>query len=112
MEWIITMHSPEYIDYDGYVQEEKTKIFKCPFEFHQDIYYAFKKHRFLRKPKWAIYKGYVLSVWATNIVGVQLDNGWHIDEYNFDRLFTDRESAIEFCLKKNQQSKIKIYNDK
>ena len=113
MKWTVTKHTKEYTDYGGVVHEAETKIFECPFEFLQTVYYAYPKERLLRKPTWVIVKTRISSVWATNIFGVCLeyDNN-HIHEDWFYRLFTDKESAIEFCLKKNQQSKVKIYNDK
>ena len=109
MNWIVTMHSPEYTDYDGFVHEEKTNTFECPFKFHQTVYYAFREKKPFRKERWAVRESQIISVWATNIFGVCLDNDEHITQNWFDRLFEDKEAAIEFCLKKNQQSKVKVY---
>lgn len=110
MTWTIITHSPEYTDYDGYVHEEKTRTFECPFEVHQTVYYAFREKKPFRKERWAIQESRVVGVWATNICGVSLNNNNHITENCFDRLFAEKEDAIEFCLKKNRQLKVKIYD--
>ena len=112
MNWTITINTKEYTDYKGVVHEAETKTFECPFEYRQDVYYVYPKERLFRKTKWVILKTKIRSVWATNCFGVSLeyDNN-HIDEDLFYRLFTDKEAAIEFCLQKNRQSKVKIYND-
>ena len=111
MKWAIAMHTKEYTSYDGVKHEAETKLFKCPFEFRQVVYYVYKQERPFRKPRWVVRKDRISSVWATNIFGVRLEDGDCIDEKMFDRLFTDKEAAIEFCLKKNQHSKVKIYNE-
>lgn len=110
MNWTITMHSPEYTDYDGFVHKEDVKTFECPFEFHQTVYYVYREKKPFRKAKWVARKSIVTSVWATNIFGVCLDNNEHITQNWFNRLFDDREAAIEFCLKKNNQAKVKVYD--
>lgn len=110
MDWQITIHIPEYTDLNGMHYEESTETFVCPYRSGELVYYAFKEKKFLRKPKWVIRKSEVYSVWATNTFGVKLDNDWCIHKSDFNKLFTDREEAIEFCLKKNRQQKVKIYN--
>ena len=111
MNWTITMHSKERTDYDGFVHEAKTTTFECPFEFRQTVYYAYPLERMFRKTRWVVRKTNISSVWASNIFGVRLDCGDYIHEDLFYRLFTDKESAIDFCTKKNQQLKVKIYGD-
>ena len=49
-----------------------------------------------------------MSIWASNVVGVELDNGERICDHSFDRLFVDREAAIDFCLRQNEKAKVKI----
>ena len=44
-------------------------------------------------------------------IGVILDNGYHVSEHNFDRLFKHREDAIMFYLEKQKMSKVKIKNE-
>lgn len=105
MKWIITTYAGVS---DG---EESIDTFECPFRYFQTVYYVYPQHRLFRKDRWVISRNRVTEVWATNIFGVCLDDGNHIHEGLFDRLFIDKEAAIEFCLKKNQQSKVKIYND-
>ena len=109
MQWTVTMHTKEYTDYDGFVHEAATKTFECPFEYRQEVYYVYPQERAFRKTRWVVLKTRISSVWATNIFGVRLDNGDYVDEDWFYRIFTKREEAIEFCLKKNQHLKVKIY---
>lgn len=99
MTWTITLHS---------TQEETCTI---PFESFQTVYYAHRKKWWDSKSKWVISKCKVTGIWATNTYGVTLSNEEHIAESEFDCLFTDKESAIEFCLKKNAHSKVKIYGE-
>ena len=110
MKWTVTISAKEYTDYDGVVHDAATKTFECPFEYYQDVYYVYREKKPFRKARWVARKSRVSSIWATNIFGVRLDNGEWIDEDMFYRLFTDKEEAIEFCLKKNQHSQIKIYD--
>lgn len=113
MKWTVTMYTEKYIDCDEMmVQLEKNeKTFECPFECCQVVYYAYPEHRLFRRDKWVIRKSRITGIWATNIYGVILGNNEYIHEDLFDRLFINKEEAIEFCLKKNQQTKVKIYND-
>lgn len=111
MQWAIGMHTKAYTTHDGVAHEAKTQIFKCPFEFRQIVYYVYKQERAFRKPRWVVRKDRVGSVWATNIFGVRLDSGDCVTEEMFDRLFTNKTEAIEFCLKKNQQVNVKVYNE-
>lgn len=113
MKWTVTMHTVEYApdDDDNYVnKEEKTNTFECPFEYRQDVYYVFREKKPFRKERWVARRSEVVSVWATNMFGVCLDNNEHITQDMFNRLFEDREDAIEFCLKKNNQAKVKVYD--
>lgn len=111
MNYKLTLYTKERVDYDGYKYEAKEWHFDCPFESGQNVYYAYLERRLFRKNKWVVRKSRIVGIWATNIYGVTLDNNEHIHEDLFDRLFVDREEAIEFCLKKNRQAKVKIYNE-
>lgn len=113
MKWTVAIHTQKYTDYDEKTVQVKddVKTFECPFKFHQDVYYVYPEHRLFKKDRWVIRKSIITEVWATNIFGVALDGGHHIHEDLFYRLFINKEEAIEFCLKKNQQSKVKIYNE-
>jgi hypothetical protein len=104
MDWAVTIHTPKVTDYDGMVYEDTTKHYFIPYNSRQDVYYAFKKRK-----KWVLKKRYVTGMWATNTYGVTLNDGDHIPADLFYRLFIDKNEAIEFCLKKNEQSKVKIY---
>lgn len=67
------------------------------------VYYAYKK-----KKRWVLRKSRINSFCFTNMLSYQLDNGWVVcDE---DRLFTDKDQAIEFCLEHNKKDEVKIYN--
>ena len=110
MKWTVTMNINGYTDYGGVVHEAATKTFECPFEYCQEVYYVYREKKPFRKERWVARKSRVSSVWATNIFGVCLDNNEHITENWFNRLFEDREAAIEFCLKKNNQAKVKVYD--
>lgn len=110
MNWTVTMHTKEYTDYAGVVHEAATKTFECPFEYRQEVYYAYPQYRTFRKTRWVVLKTKISSVWATNIFGVRLDSGEWVDEDWFYRIFTNKEDAIEFCLKKNNQAKVKVYD--
>ena len=111
MEWTIKMHWPGYTDYDGYAFQERNEEYTIPFYCWQKVYYAHKKKWWKKKSPWVITKTEVLSMWASNTYGVKLKNGDCIDKSEFKYLFTDREEAIEFCLKKNAHTKIKIYGE-
>ena len=111
MEWTIKMHQPESREYDGYPVPEKTVEYTIPFEAGQTVYYAHKKKWWKKKSPWVITKTRVTGMWATNTYGVTLRTEEHLHESEFKYLFTNREEAIEFCLKKNAHSKVKIYGE-
>ena len=54
-------------------------------------------------------ESFITGIWATNIAGVTLDNGWHIVENSFNKIFRDKNEALDWCIKENQRSKIKVY---
>lgn len=108
MDWTVKIHYPERTDYDGHTTPERTEEYIIPFECWQTVYYAHKKKWWKEKSPWMITKTEVLSMWASNTYGVKLRNGHCIDESQFKYLFTDRDEAIDFCLKKNERNKVKI----
>ena len=81
---------------------------EVPFHPYQPVYYAYKKRK-----KWVLRKGIITGIWATNIVGVTLDNGWHIAEDEFKRLFKydDLDKAKDFCVKQSLREKVKVYGE-
>lgn len=116
MEWTIKMHWLEHTEYDGHVVPERNEEYTVPFTCNQVVYYAHKKKWWKKNSKWVITKSRVVGVWATNTYGVEIRDsehiyGNHICESEFKYLFTDREEAIEFCLKKNAHAKVKIYGE-
>ena len=100
MTWSVTMHTSD---------EDLT--YHIPFECYQTVYYVHKKKPWKIHSKWVITKSAVTCMWATNTYGVTLSDNTYVCEDNFHRLFTNREEAIEFCLKKNAHAKVKIYGE-
>lgn len=111
MEWTIKMREAERKDYDGYVLPEKNVEYTIPFFCCQEVYYAHKKKWWKKKSPWVITKTRVDGMWATGTYGVTLRTGEHLHESEFKYLFTDRDDAIDFCLKKNEGNKVKIYGE-
>ena len=83
--------------FDSSVQEERV----IPFE---NVWYCYKKGR-----KYVVRESEIRGIWATNIVGIILDNNWHISENEFNRLFKDKNKAIDWCVKQNQRGTVKVY---
>lgn len=111
MKWIIRMHWPEHEEYDGYTTPERNEEYTIPFDAGQTVYYAHKKKWWKKKSPWVITKSYVTGMFATHAYGVTLNNGENIWAADFKHLFTDRDEAIDFCLKKNERNKVKIYGE-
>lgn len=91
-----------FAEHETYSQE-----FEIPYNFFEDVWYCYKKRK-----RYVVQKSRVQGVWATNCVGVILENDWHIDESRFDRLFKDKNEAIDWCLKQNQRRTVKVYGEK
>lgn len=104
MNYKIILNTKEFDYYDGILQEAKREEFNIPYEYFEDVWYCYRKRK-----KYVVRESQIYGVWATNIVGVTLDNGWHIAESEFQRLFKDKNEAIDWCLKKNQREKVKVY---
>ena len=100
MTWTITMES-----------KQGSVIHTIPFELFQSVYYVHKKKWWKKNSKWVVTKTQIVSAWATNTYGVTLCDATHICEDEFKYLFTSRDDAIEFCLKKNSYAKVKIYGE-
>ena len=75
-----------------------------PFEQGQTVYYRKRKRN-----RYAVYKRIHESMWASSTYGIQLNDGEYICALDFDKLFKDRQDAIKFCIERNQQLKIKVY---
>ena len=58
--------------------------------------------------KYVVRESRIRGIWATNIVGITLDNNWKIPCDEFDRLFDDKNKAIDWCLKQNQRNTVKV----
>lgn len=111
MIYTIKMVVPEHRAYDGVLIEQQEKEVEIPFASGGTVYYAHRKKWWKNNSPWVITKSCITGIWATNTVGVILDGSNHLCEAEFDRLFTNKEEAIEFCLKKNEYRKVKIYGD-
>ena len=107
----LTLYTEYHVGENGKEYEAKEWHYDCPFECGQTVYYAYPQFRLFRKRRWVVRKSEIRGIWATNTYGVILDNNHHIDQSEFDMLFEDIEDAIEFCLKKNRQYNVKIYNN-
>ena len=103
MTYKIIFDSKEYVDTCGH-HEAQHKEFNIPFEYFQDVWYCYKKRK-----KYVVRESKVDGIWATNMIGITLDNGWHISEHEFDRIFKDKNEAIDWCLKQNQRGTVKVY---
>lgn len=110
MNWTIKIVVPEHFDGCDVV-ESKESVYEIPFEYFSDVFYVHRKNSLRRNSPYVITKSRVTGAWATNMVGVILDDNAHVGENEFDRLFTDRELAIERCLKLNSYRKVKIYGE-
>lgn len=111
MNYTIKMVIPEHRAYDGIRVERQEREYEIPFASGTSVWYAHRKKWWKRNSPYVLTKCSITGMWATNTVGVILDGNNHISEDEFDRLFTDREAAIEYCLKKNSHMKVKIYGE-
>lgn len=111
MKWFIKRVVPEHTTWDGVHVEYQEAETEIPFDCGDDVYYVHRKKWWKRNPPYVVTKCRVTGVWATNMVGVILDGNNHVGDNEFDRLFTDKEPAIELCLKLNRYRKVKIYGE-
>ncbi len=111
MNWTVKIICPEHRTYDGILVERQEKEFEIPFTCCETVYYVHRKKWWKKNSPWVITKSEVRSVWATNTVGVTLKDDTHLCEDEFGWLFTNKEEAIELCIKKNEHRKVKIYGE-
>lgn len=111
MEWTIKTYYPERKFSDGSTRPEFTKEYTIPFKSGDAVYYVHEEARFAQKHEWVISVCVVTGAWATDLCGVILDCDTYVSEYEFDQLFTDRDAALDFCVKKNAHAKVKIYGE-
>lgn len=103
MTYKIIFDKSEYDDIFGH-HEAIHKEFNIPYKYREKVWYCYKKRK-----KYVVKESTIAGIWATNIIGVTLDNNWHIAEDSFYRLFKNKNEAIDWCLKQNQRGKVKIY---
>jgi hypothetical protein len=111
MKWIIKRVMPELTTWDGVHYEYEESEIEIPFDCCETVYYVHRKKWWKKNSLWVVTKSKVIGVWATNVVGVTLKDNTHLCENEFDLLFKDKADAIEFCLKKNEHRKVKIYGE-
>ena len=111
MNYTIKMTIPEHHTYDGILVERKEVEHEVPFATDTTVWYAHHKKWWKRNSAYVLTKGRITGIWATHTIGVIFNGDQHIAEDEFDMLFTDREEALEYCLKKNAHRKIKIYGE-
>ena len=105
MTYKIIFDTKKYDDMFGH-HEATHEEFDIPYKLWEKVWYCYKKRK-----KYVVQESSIAGVWATNIVGVTLNNNWHVDEDNFDRLFKDKNEAIDWCLKQNQRGTVKVYKE-
>ena len=103
MTYKVIMQREAYDDMFGH-HDSQYEEFEIPFESRELVWYCYKKGR-----KFVVRESRIIGIWATNCVGVTLDNDWHILSDYFDRLFKNENDAIDWCLKQNQRGKVKVY---
>ena len=106
MTYKLILDSKGWTSYDGIFHEPKQEEYEFPFEFFETVWYCYKKRK-----KYVVLKTRISGIWATNCTGVTLDNGWHIDYDSFDRIFKDKNQAIDWCIEQNQRIKVKVYGE-
>ena len=111
MNWTVKIVCPEHHTWDGVLIPREEKEVEIPFKCWETVYYVHRRKWWKKNSPWVITKSEVRSVWATNIVGVTIGDNIHISADEFDLLFTNKEAAIELCIKKNEHRKVKIYGD-
>jgi hypothetical protein len=111
MNWTVKMIVPEHRTYDGVLVEHEEHEVEIPFKRCAAVWYVHRKKWWKRNSPYVITKGTVTGAWVTNRAGITLDGDNHIGEDEFDHIFTDRDAAIELCLKKNEQRKVKIFGE-
>ena len=103
MTYKVIFEQKEYTDMFGKHDASSNEV-DIPYEYGKTVWYCRKKRN-----KYVVRESKVKGIWATNMVGVTLDNNWNIDQYEFCRLFKDENEAIEWCLKQNQRGTVKVY---
>ena len=111
MNWTIKIVVPEHRTWDGILVERHEAEHEIPFKSGSTVYYVHRKKWWKRNSPYVITKSTVTGMWATNTYGVIINGDNHLAVDEFDRLFTDRDEAIEYCIKKNEHRKVKIYGE-
>ena len=104
MHYKVIFETKERTDYDGHVLEARHQEFEIPYELWDTVWYCYKKRK-----KYVVRESKISGIWATNIVGVTLDNERYVNEDNFYKLFKNKDDAIDWCLKQNQRGTVKVY---
>lgn len=103
MTYKIIFDSKEYDDMFGH-HGASHREYDIPYKYFEDVWYCYKKRN-----RYVVRESRIYGIWATNTVGVILDNNWYITENEFCRLFTNKNDAVDWCLKQNQRGTVKVY---
>lgn len=111
MKWTIKSYWPEIVRDGTVIRPEKTEEFEIPFNSSDSVYYAYEKTHLFRKPEWVIEYCIVTGAWVSDEPGVILNFNRHVPKCRFDQIFTDRDEALDFCVRNNAHKKVKIYGE-
>ena len=111
MNWIIKIVVPEKRTRDGVLVEHQETEHTIPFTCGEKVYYVHRKKWWKDNSPYVVMKSTVTGVWATNTVVIILGGDNHIAECEFGSIFLNKEEAIEYCIKKNDHRKVKIYGE-
>lgn len=103
MTYKIIFDAKEYNDMFGHHEAEHEE-FDIPYKLWEKVWYCYKKRK-----KYVVQENIITGVWATNTVGVTLNGGCSVEQDSFDRLFRNKNEAIDWCLKQNQRGTVKVY---
>lgn len=69
MTYKIIFDTKEYTSYDGIVHAAEHKEFDIPYKYWEKVWYCHKERK-----KYVVRESRVTGIWATNMVGVILNN--------------------------------------
>lgn len=111
LRWTVKLTIPEHRAYDGMPIERQEEEYEIPFSCGDTVYYVHRKDWQRVRSPFVITKSCITGIWATNAVGVILSGNTYVTQDEFERIFTDRDAAIDFCLEQNTRRKVKIYGE-
>ena len=106
MKYTIVCETEEYYDpLAGETIPEREICFELPYAYNQEVWYAYKKGK-----KFILLHDRIASCWCTTgVAGYDLKYSKRcVGNDRFDRLFDNKNDAIDFCLKANERAKVKV----